>query len=270
MKIGFIGAGKVGFSLGKFFETHNLNVVGYYSKCEASAREAASFTNSKYYSSISDLVMDSEILFITVPDDCISEIWEQINQISFTNKIVCHTSGSLSSKIFSGIDNHSSYGYSIHPLFAISNKYESYKELSNIFFTIEGHSEKLADVKGLFESLGANVRTINTEDKVLYHAAATMASNLVVGLVDMAESIIPHEALIPILKGNMKHIVEDGTEHALTGPVERGDVETVKKHIDALNADKRKAYVEMSKEVLNVATRKNPDRDYSAMKEILT
>lgn len=269
MKFGFIGAGKVGFSLGKFFKTHGMEVVGYYSLLKEDAISAASFTQTNPYDSLEELVRDSDVLFLTVPDDNISDVWDELNSIEFKNKIVCHTSGSLSSEIFSGIDNHSSYGYSIHPLFALSDPYKAYKELSNVYFTIEGHEEKLSIVKGWFDSLGVKTRTIKTEDKVLYHAAAAMASNLVVGLIDMAESFIPHEALVPIMEGNMKHIVRDGTTMALTGPIERGDIATVQKHMKALSDDKREAYVALSKQVLNVARRKNPARDYSEMQAVL-
>ena len=117
--------------------------------------------------------------------------------------------------------------------------------------------------------LGNKVNLIKTEDKARYHLAATVASNLVVGLVDMAERVIPHEALIPILQSNMDHIIEDGTVNALTGPIERGDASTIKKHLAALKESEIDAYKSVSKQVLKVAKKKNPDRDYSQIEELL-
>ncbi len=269
MKFGFIGAGKVGFSLGKYFADRDLDVVGYYSEAKQDSLEAAEFTNSKSYDSLDELVADSDVLFLTVPDDSLADVWNQVSLSHFTDKIICHTSGVHSSEIFSGLDNHNSYGYSIHPLCAINDKYKSYKELSNIYFTIEGDKEKLDEVSNLFVRLGNKVNLIKTEDKARYHLAAAVASNLVVGLVDMAERVIPHEALVPIMKANMDHIIEDGTVEALTGPIERGDVSTIEQHLMVLKADEIEVYQSVSKQVLKVAKKKNPDRDYSQIEELL-
>ena len=270
MKFGFIGAGKVGFSLGKYFAIHDLDVVGYYSEIKEDSLKAADFTNSKSYDSLEELLADSDVLFLTVPDDSLEDVWNQLNSCHFTDKIICHTSGAHSSKIFSGLYNHNSYGYSIHPLCAINDKLKSYKDLSKIYFTIEGSKEKLDVVSDLFLRLGNKVNIIKTEDKARYHLAATMASNLVVGLVDMAEEVIPHEALAPILKSNMDHIIEDGTVDALTGPIERADANTVKKHLDVLKGSEVDVYKSVSKQVLKVAKKKNPDRDYSKIEELLS
>lgn len=269
MKFGFIGAGNVGFSLGKYFADHDLDVVGYYSENKDDSLEAAEFTNSKSYDSVDEILADSDVLFLTVPDDSIEKVWKQVNSSHFTDKIICHTSGVHTSEIFSGLDNHKSYGYSIHPLCAINDKYKSYKELSNIYFTIEGDKEKLDEVSNLFVRLGNKVNIIRAEDKARYHLAAAVASNLVVGLVDMAERVIPHEALVPIMKANMDHIIEDGTVNALTGPIERGDASTIKKHLMVLKADEIEVYQSVSKQVLEVAKKKHPDRDYTEIEELL-
>ena len=269
MKFGFIGAGKVGFSLGKYFADHDLDVVGYYSERSEDSQEAAEFTNSKSYNSLEELVADSDVLFLTVPDDALADVWKELSLVQFTDKIICHTSGVHSSEIFSGLDNHNSYGYSIHPLCAISDKHKSYRDLSNIYFTIEGDEEKLDEVSNLFLRLGNKVNLIKTEDKARYHLAAAVASNLVVGLIDMAERVIPHDALVPIMKSNMDHIIEDGTVNALTGPIERGDASTIKMHLEALKESEIDTYKSVSRQVLKVAKKKNPDKDYSKIEELL-
>ena len=175
MKFGFIGAGKVGFSLGKYFAIHDLDVVGYYSEVKEDSLEAADFTNSKSYDSLQELVEDSDVLFLTVPDDSLEDVWNQLNSCHFTDKIICHTSGVHTSEIFSGLDNHEAHGYSIHPLCAINDKYKSYEDLSQIYFTIEGDEEKLDEVSDLFVRLGNKVNLIKTEDKARYHLAAAVA-----------------------------------------------------------------------------------------------
>ncbi|MDF2675151.1 MAG: hypothetical protein K0R09_3420, partial [Clostridiales bacterium] len=144
IKIGFIGAGKVGFSLGKFFTNQNIKVSGYYSRSENSALEASLFTDTKHFKSVEELINNSNIIFITVPDDEIYNVYMKIKNNSLKGKILCHSSGSISSHIFSDIDDFGAYSYSIHPIFPISNKYESYKALKDAVFTIEGHERYLS------------------------------------------------------------------------------------------------------------------------------
>ncbi len=122
IKFGFIGAGKVGFSLGKYLKENNINVIGYYSKSQHSAKEAAIFTNTKHYSSLEDLIKNSDAIFITTSDNQISSVWNEIKRLPIKEKLICHCSGSISSDIFSNINNLGAYGYSIHPMFAISDK----------------------------------------------------------------------------------------------------------------------------------------------------
>ena len=83
------------------------------------------------------------------------------------NKLICHCSGSLSSEIFSDIRKYGAYGYSIHPMFAINDKYNSYKDLPNAFITIEGHKEYQEKLKQLFLSLGNKVQIISKENNAL-------------------------------------------------------------------------------------------------------
>ena len=161
MRFGFIGAGKVGFSLGKYFSDNNLNLSGYYSKNINSAKEAAMFTNSNYYTKLDDIIKNSDVIFITTPDGIIKSVWDSINKELINNKIICHCSGSLSSEVFSNIENHNSYGYSIHPLFAFSDKYNSHKTLNKAFVTIEGSQEYINYFIDIFTSLGNKVKVIS-------------------------------------------------------------------------------------------------------------
>lgn len=76
MQISFIGAGKVGVSLGKYFISKGRKVGGYYSLSPKSAAWAANFTNTKQYQSIEEIISSSDMIFFTVPDDKIGEVWE--------------------------------------------------------------------------------------------------------------------------------------------------------------------------------------------------
>ena len=103
MQISFIGAGKVGVSLGKYFISKGRKVGGYYSLSPKSAAWAANFTNTKQYQSIEEIISSSDMIFFTVPDDKIGEVWEVAKPYAH-GKIIAHCSGIHSSNIFSDID----------------------------------------------------------------------------------------------------------------------------------------------------------------------
>ncbi len=280
MRIGFIGAGKVGCSLARFFADHGLDLSGFYDTASGCAEEAAEFAgHTKAYEDISKLVNDSDALFLTVPDGLITKVWDQIRDLPLEGKFICHCSGALSSReAFPGIEDRGAFGYSIHPLFAVSDKFHSYKELSHAHFTIEGDQEHLDMVADLFRSFGNPVSFIEAGDKVKYHCAAAICSNLVVGLVQNGLDLMKEcgfdedsaaRALAPILISNMQHIVDQGTTASLTGPVERADVTTVEKHLRCLDPGQRQLYRLLSRTLVEIGRRKNPGRDYTAVEDAL-
>ena len=125
MRIGFIGAGKVGFTFGKYITTKmvvskpehiQLEVSGYYSAHSESAADAAEFTETVMYNSLEELCSNSEVIFLTVPDGQIGEVWRRLKDLDIRGKIICHASGAMTSDIFSGITEAGAFGYSIHPM----------------------------------------------------------------------------------------------------------------------------------------------------------
>lgn len=278
MKIGFIGAGKAGFTLGKYFCKHNLNVIGYYSKNFNSTTQAAEFTNTKCFKDLESIVEESDTLFLTVPDGTIKEVWDCIRKLPIKNKIICHCSGSLSSAVFSNIDIHQCYGYSIHPLFAISDKLNSYKEISGAFFTLEGSEERLTEMQSFLEKLGNSVQIINSVNKPIYHSAAVFASNFVVALMQTGIDLLiscgfdeqsAAKALNPLLIGNVQNIIKQGTTCSLTGPIERSDMGTIEGHLQSMPENEKELYILLSKKLIEIASKKNPERNYELLKNQL-
>lgn len=278
MKIGFIGAGKVGMTLGKYFTLHGIPVSGYYSPHHA--QEAADFTHTKAYGSPQELAAESDALFLTVPDGSITAVYRTLPVDAVQGKLICHCSGALSAEAaFPGLDSVGAYGYSVHPLFSVSDPYRSYRELADVFFCIEGHPARLEEVKALLEGCGNPVQVLSAQSKVLYHTAAAVASNHVLALVSHSLDLLEEcgftregalAALRPILVGNMAHAAELGPVKSLTGPVERCDTGTVRKHLSALPTEAdRLLYALLSQKLVEVAEEKHPERSYEEMKKLL-
>ncbi|MBE5845337.1 MAG: DUF2520 domain-containing protein [Butyrivibrio sp.] len=278
MKVGFVGAGKVGCSLGKLFADSQHNLAGFYSRSSLSAQDAADFTKSKHFQNLETLIEESDTVFITVPDDAISAVWESIKHMSIAGKMICHCSGSLSSNIFRDIEETGAFGFSIHPLLAVSDRYKSYQELPKALFTIEGDADHIGDIKALLEGSELKYTVISADVKTRYHGAAVMCSNLVIGLIRAAEDELLacgfskeqlSDAIAPLLLGNVNKVLSVGTEAALTGPIERGDVGTVEKHLNTFEGIDRQVYKTMSLKTLEVAKAKHPETDYSKLELLL-
>ena len=279
-RIGFIGAGKVGFSLGKFFTTAGFTVTGYYSRHSESANEAAEFTGTKSFIDLESVVKESDALFLTVPDGEILSVYESIKGMLETGKQICHCSGALSAAdAFPLIEETGAFGYSIHPLFPISSKLTSYRELPGAFFCLEGNGPHLTEWKERIEKFGPKVQIIDSSCKVKYHAACAISSNLVCALVQESMELLMQtgfsaelalQALTPLIKSNVEHILSEGPKKALTGPMERGDVSTVEKHLQCFETEEEQIlYYCVSKKLLELAKMKNEVRDYHSMEEML-
>ena len=279
MRIGFAGAGKVGFTLGRYFTERSVCVSGYYSLYADSALEASQFTHTSCFNSLQELADASDVIFLTVPDGQIETVWNSLKGSDLKGKVICHCSGALSSAVFSEIDRTGAYGYSIHPLFAVSDRLHSWREISNAYFTIEGSSAKMDMWRDIFARLGNPDRIITADNKTLYHAAAVFASNLVVGLYEQAMNLMVScgfgredagKALAPLFLHNCEAVAAKGTDAALTGPVERNDLGTVEKHLKVLPEEEREVYIRLSQTLTAISQRKYPDRDYEVMSRRLS
>ncbi len=278
MKIGFIGAGKVGFTLGKYFAENGTELSGYYSSSVASAKEAAEFTGSEYFDNAEKLIGASDVIFLTVPDGAIKDVYLSLPHEILKGKQLCHCSGALSSKdAFPEINEYGAKGTSIHPLFPVSSKYESYKAIGDAFFCIEG--DRADEWSRILSDMGNPVRIIDSEIKIKYHAACVAASNLVCGLIAESTELLTGcgfsenealEALKPLALSNLNRIFETDPVTALTGPVERNDVSTVKKHLGALDeGTDAEIYRSLSLKLTEMAEKRHADADYSEMKALL-
>lgn len=280
MNIGIIGAGKVGVSVGRYLKDNNIQISGFYDIDSDNAAFAAQFTQTDCFSDLEELVKLSDTLFITTPDNVIGSVWDCIRNknMSVQNKIVCHFSGALSSDVFTDSQSTGAGVCSIHPMLAFSDKLTSYRIPANTFFAIEGDETAVSALKSLFESLGNTVCRIDKSKKSLYHTAASVLSNELVALLDMGYSLLEQcgfsrddavGATKNLVSGNVKSVLEIGCVNALTGPVERNDLQTVKKHVESLQGEDRQIYILLAKRLVKLAKAKNEDRYYLKLTELL-
>ncbi len=278
MRIGIIGAGRVGCSIGKYLRIKGQELAGYYDVDSGVAKEAAEFTQTDVFGTIQELLDSSDIIFITTPDTYIISVWEQIKTLSLKNQIICHCSGALSSDSFSKDEHMTVSCCSIHPMLPFSNRFSSYEQLNNAFFTVEG-DKKASDVLcELFRSFGNEVCIIDKSKKAKYHAAASILSNQVIAVLDMGYSLLTEcgftreealRATSQLVTKNIENVIANDCSEALTGPIERGDAQTIKKHLDCLSRDDAKLYKMLAERLVRIAKNKNANKDYSDIENLL-
>ena len=278
MKIGIIGAGRVGCSIGRYMKEKGARLAGYYDVDSAAAKEAAEFTKTEIFGSLCHLAENSEIIFITTPDSYIIPVWNKLKKLSLKDQIICHCSGALSSDSFSGSEHMEVSCCSIHPMLPFSNRFSSFEQLNNAFFTVEGQEHAVKVISELFRSFGNEICCIDGAKKAKYHAAASILSNQVIAVLDMGYSLLEECgfsrddavcATAQLVRRNIENVISSGCSKALTGPIERGDVQTVQKHISCLDEQDVKLYKLLGKKLVKIAENKNPDKDYKEMEDLL-
>ena len=192
--------------------------------------------------------LDSEpgaIVFLTVPDDAVRAVAERIvsagaglaPSVSFA-----HTSGALGLDALAPLARRHAVG-SFHPLRSFPTP-QPPLEFKGVVVAVDGSTAGLRRrLMGLARDLGARPRIVADRDRVLYHAAAVLASNYAVALLGLAVDLLQEigwtereavAGLLPLLTGAVEQARAKGVTAALTGPIRRGDVKTVERHLEAL------------------------------------
>lgn len=267
MKIGFIGAGKVGISYGKYLVDHNVEVVGYYSRSVESAMKAAAFTESRCFYDLQELLDSADIIFITTPDDVINRIAQEITNLNIKKgQVFAHMSGGCSSEELKPIGTKGCLIASLHPLQAFAEIDKALANLNKTVFSLEGDIEAISIIETIIKKCGNSHVIIPSDKKSLYHSAACVVSNYLVTILAIGEGLLDAagidkevgiEALLPLIYSSIDNVKALGTADAITGPIVRGDINTLKGHLKAINKycpELLGVYSCLGVETLNLAT----------------
>lgn len=242
--IAFVGAGKVATALGNYFRTKGIDVAGYYSRNFGHARQAAEITNTRPFANLQELINSSRMIWITTRDDAIEEVAIQIAALNIPpseNKMFLHTSGVHSTGILLPIKEKGFSTGSAHPLLSFSGEPTTVEKLNHTWFTIE--NDELTE---FFKKTNNPVIKIDGKQKALYHTACSILANYMVTLMDISFSIFEktgiekdkiRNAAIPLLESVIQNTQYKAGKDALTGPLKRGDENTIRMHLQSLEKD---------------------------------
>ena len=216
--------------------------LGRLGKALSIALKDAGFEIANSYQKNEPLGELGSLIFITTPDSQIKQIANKLlsANIELKDKLILHCSGVLPSEVLNELSNKGAEVGCFHPLQSITEKTTSFK---NIYFDIEGDITILQELEELAITLGANTIRVTKKQKELLHISAVVVSNYLVTLADLALQIsgsleIPQrtllDALLPLMTSTLDNLSELSTTEALTGPISRGDIQTVQKHIKLL------------------------------------
>ncbi len=266
VRIGFIGAGKVGCSLARYLRENGAELAGFFSRTHEHAQEAAAFAGGEAFETAADAAFASDVTFLTCTDAELPKIATELAAVlgeDADSKVFAHCSGALASDVLAPLREAGAAVCSAHPLYAVSSRFGCWQELSRAWFTLEGDGAAVETVEALLADCGNHVARIPASEKVRYHAAAVMASNLVVGLYQMASNELvtcgftlddAQSALAPLFLGNAEHIAAAGTRASLTGPAARGDKATIVAHLSCLSGDTREVYRQLTEVLYRIAS----------------
>jgi len=284
LKIGFVGAGIVGTSLAFLLSQNGINISGFLSRNLESAKKSAEFTQSSVFSSYEEVITNSDVIIISTNDNSIPEVVNNLSQYKemFKEKTFAHLSGALNLEVLNPLKkDENNFIMVLHPIQTCPSISSALELLPKSYFTLEGDEKAVEIGKEIVNKISGKYIVLNNIVRPLYHAACVVASNYLVALSKFSflllkESGFPFEnypdALIPLMEGTLKNIKEKGTTDALTGPIARGDVNTIKLHLENIkDPSLEELYKSLGKLTLEIAYEKGSfnDEKYFELEGIL-
>ena len=241
-----IGAGMVGTAIGYLLKISGYEVVAIADKSTPALRRTQSYIGGKACHKPQEVLREADFILITTPDDIISSVCKDIARSPLIKgKYIFHMSGAGSLDLLEPAKKAGAAVGSIHPLQSFSSIDNAIHNIPSSYFGITADAKAKILAKTIVLALGGKPIYISSEQKTLYHAAACVASNYLVSLLNVVESIYQFigisekdakKAYLPLIYGSLKNIELSGSVAALTGPIARGDSGTIQKHVDAINA----------------------------------
>lgn len=276
--IAIIGPGTLGSSLAKAFHRAGCRLSEIIAREDRqSLRRAETIARTlKSSSTTADTAeFSARVIWICVPDDSISQLAAQIaDGREWSGKIVLHSSGALASSVLSAFKDRGAEIASAHPLMTFVAASEP--NFAGVPFALEGDPKALAVVAALVRSIGGKPFRIPAAAKAAYHAfgffsspaiAALMAAAQQVGALAGLDPRRSRELMEPIVRQTIDNCFRTTPQEAFSGPLRRGDVATIRKHLEVLAANPE--LLELYRALARIALRELPVSNREALERVI-
>lgn len=238
--VAVIGAGAMGRALALRLADQGYPVLAVISRTRVKAEALGQAVGAPIASDrLMDLPPNVRLVFLCVGDSSIADVAESLTGVrhAWKDTVVVHCSGALPASILDPLAQEGASVLSFHPLQTVTKP--TAKTLDGVYVGIEGGGKAVAAGIELAVNLGMRYLVLSAEAKPRYHLAASMTSNFLVTLMAMVQEVLVSLdidrsdgfALVePLLRGTLENLEHASPEDALTGPVIRGDLETLRSH----------------------------------------
>jgi len=236
-----IGAGAVGQILADRLHERDFPVLAVISRTIEKAETVGRAVGASVVSnSVFDLPERTRLVLLCVPDEAVSEVADRLARVphKWEKTLVAHTSGALPAGILRPLAERGARILSFHPLQTIRPGSDP-RILDGVYAGLEGTPQAVAAGIEIAVSLGMRYLVLTPDAKARYHLAASVASNFLVTLVAVVQQVLSsldvdrvtaQEIVQPLLQGTLDNLKDASPEDALTGPIVRGDLETLRQH----------------------------------------
>ena len=249
--VAIIGAGRVGSSVGFLLRRAGYTVTAVAARSLTSAEKAANFIGvGEATTDVVKAASNADVVFITTPDGAIKSVCDTIaSGVGFkAGSLVVHMSGAHSLDLLEAARTTGAYRAVLHPLQSLASREQGIKILPGSYFRVEADPESQTGARDIVTALGGIELLLpkwspDKDSAALYHAGAVAVSNYFVALIDYglkfyqalgADKQSALKAVLPLIRGTLNNIEALGIPDALTGPIMRGDVQTVGDHLEAM------------------------------------
>ncbi len=245
LKIGLIGAGRVGIALSRALQNHGHSIVAAHAISEKSQKRVLEFLPATDLQEIEKLIENVQTVLFAVPDDVLPDLVRGIAQtIGFKkHQFVIHTSGRFGIDVLAPATLQGALPMAIHPAMTFTGATNDVDRITGCPFAITTTEELLPIAAALVLNMGGREYVVAEANRAIYHAALSHAANHSSIVVNQAKTILqnigienPGLFLAPLVNAAIENSLTMGLD-ALTGPIVRGDVETVRSHLLALDGN---------------------------------
>jgi predicted short-subunit dehydrogenase-like oxidoreductase (DUF2520 family) len=246
LTLNIIGCGRLGKTLAFLFtKTELVCIQDIVNLSIASTKKAIAFIGQGSVCQTVKQLKPADVYLIATTDDSIEFISQQLAEQALLKQgsVVFHCSGLLSSECLNAVAHLGCYTASVHPIFSFSEPMKDIKNFKGTPCAFEGNKQALEQLLPLYTAIGGELFSIEKKDKPLYHVASVLASNYLITLATMAEVCYKKAGLSDklgkiltqaLMTQALNKIQRLEPEEALTGPLQRADTNTLKKHLQVL------------------------------------
>jgi len=263
-----IGAGPVATALAAALRAGGVPVLGLWARGQESALAAGTAAGVASFSGgFPPLLAQADVVVLAVRDDAVAEVAQRLVEEDALGEqaVLLHCSGAKpSGEVFAAVRDRLGGIGTLHPLRAIAEASAAARAMPGTVFGVEGDRRGRAVAGTLVAALGGRPLALDAAQMPAYHAAAAMASNYVVALLESASAVLAGlgmtaeeaaAALLPLARGSLDNVESRGPVGGLTGPIRRGDRATVERHLASLPADLVPVYRELGLRTVEIARR---------------